>query len=202
MRAVCDFDLSRRTGDQETAGEQALSPIARVPGPSVPLFSPVLLLCSPRVNGGGGIRTPGALSRTTVFKTVPFSRSGTPPVDFCQNTSLCASPPRTIRPGPWEPARTRLPSPPSVMARSARILSRNAGQQSVRAGHERSDHVGRDQRAQAYRSIVPGVRRGTTELSRPGTATWTASTSPCSPRASTAPETHRRAADERRRQSG
>lgn len=32
------------------------------------------------VNGGGGeIRTPGELSPTTVFKTVPFNHSGTPP---------------------------------------------------------------------------------------------------------------------------
>lgn len=30
-------------------------------------------------NGGGGIRTPGTLAGTTVFKTVPISRSGTPP---------------------------------------------------------------------------------------------------------------------------
>ena len=30
--------------------------------------------------GGGGIRTPGTLARTTVFKTVAFVRSATPPV--------------------------------------------------------------------------------------------------------------------------
>ena len=30
-------------------------------------------------NGGGGIRTPGTVSRTTVFKTVAFSHSATPP---------------------------------------------------------------------------------------------------------------------------
>ena len=29
--------------------------------------------------GGGGIRTPGTLTSTTVFKTVPINRSGTPP---------------------------------------------------------------------------------------------------------------------------
>ena|GEM_PF-3443673 len=31
-------------------------------------------------NGGGGIRTPETLPRLTVFKTVAFSRSATPPV--------------------------------------------------------------------------------------------------------------------------
>ena len=30
-------------------------------------------------NGGGGIRTPGAVARTTVFKTVAISRSATAP---------------------------------------------------------------------------------------------------------------------------
>ena len=30
-------------------------------------------------NGGGGIRTPGTLSGTPVFKTGPFNHSGTPP---------------------------------------------------------------------------------------------------------------------------
>jgi hypothetical protein len=30
-------------------------------------------------NGGGGIRTPETLTRLTVFKTVSFSRSDTPP---------------------------------------------------------------------------------------------------------------------------
>ena len=30
-------------------------------------------------SGGGGIRTLGALARTTVFETAPFNRSGTPP---------------------------------------------------------------------------------------------------------------------------
>lgn len=32
--------------------------------------------------GGGGIRTHGALARTTVFKTAPINRSGTPPCRF------------------------------------------------------------------------------------------------------------------------
>ncbi len=32
-----------------------------------------------RENGGGGIRTPETVSRLTVFKTVAFSRSATPP---------------------------------------------------------------------------------------------------------------------------
>ena len=30
--------------------------------------------------GGGGIRTHGTRERTTVFKTAPINRSGTPPV--------------------------------------------------------------------------------------------------------------------------
>ena len=30
--------------------------------------------------GGGGIRTPGTLARTTVFKTAAFNRSATPPI--------------------------------------------------------------------------------------------------------------------------
>ena len=34
------------------------------------------------LNGGGGIRTPGTLSRPTVFKTVAFSHSATPPCLF------------------------------------------------------------------------------------------------------------------------
>ena len=32
--------------------------------------------------GGGGIRTHGTLARTTVFKTAPINRSGTPPKLF------------------------------------------------------------------------------------------------------------------------
>ena len=32
--------------------------------------------------GGGGIRTHGTLARTTVFKTAPINRSGTPPKDL------------------------------------------------------------------------------------------------------------------------
>lgn len=41
--------------------------------------------------GGGGIRTPGTVARTTVFKTVPFSRSGTPPL-FCPKISAVDRP--------------------------------------------------------------------------------------------------------------
>ena len=32
--------------------------------------------------GGGGIRTHGTRERTTVFKTAPINRSGTPPVSY------------------------------------------------------------------------------------------------------------------------
>ena len=32
--------------------------------------------------GGGGIRTHGTLARSTVFKTAPINRSGTPPKQF------------------------------------------------------------------------------------------------------------------------
>ena len=54
-------------------------------------YSSLLFSCSPALffppaggkNGGGGIRTPGAVSRTPVFKTGPFSRSGTPPDGCC-----------------------------------------------------------------------------------------------------------------------
>ena len=39
-----------------------------------------------QADGGGGIRTHGALARPTVFKTVPFDRSGTPPLrEHCGN---------------------------------------------------------------------------------------------------------------------
>lgn len=37
--------------------------------------------------GGGGIRTHGTRERTTVFKTAPINRSGTPPFD-CLDVSL------------------------------------------------------------------------------------------------------------------
>ncbi len=40
------------------------------------------------VTGGGGIRTPETLSRLTVFKTVAFSRSATPPDMFDLNLDL------------------------------------------------------------------------------------------------------------------
>ena len=32
--------------------------------------------------GGGGIRTHGTRERTTVFKTAPINRSGTPPINW------------------------------------------------------------------------------------------------------------------------
>jgi hypothetical protein len=47
-------------------------------------------------DGGGGIRTHGALSDATVFKTAPFDRSGTPPETECRGTT------RRIR--PWRKA--------------------------------------------------------------------------------------------------
>jgi hypothetical protein len=34
-----------------------------------------------QIGGGAGIRTLGGVSSTTVFETVPFGRSGTPPSD-------------------------------------------------------------------------------------------------------------------------
>ena len=37
--------------------------------------------------GGGGIRTHGTRERTTVFKTAPINRSGTPPFD-CSDVFL------------------------------------------------------------------------------------------------------------------
>ncbi len=41
--------------------------------------------------GGGEIRTHGALSSTTVFKTVPLNHSGTPPyIHFCSNVGFRA----------------------------------------------------------------------------------------------------------------
>ena len=36
--------------------------------------------------GGGGIRTPGGVTPTTVFETAPFNHSGTPPM-FVRNQS-------------------------------------------------------------------------------------------------------------------
>ena len=39
-------------------------------------------------SGGGGIRTHEALARLTVFKTVPFDRSGTPPEPHCDGYRL------------------------------------------------------------------------------------------------------------------
>ena len=40
-------------------------------------------------SGGGGIRTHGALSDSTVFKTAPFGRSGTPPRDDRSPVTTC-----------------------------------------------------------------------------------------------------------------
>lgn len=38
--------------------------------------------------GGGGIRTHGTREGTTVFKTAPINRSGTPPKDLLNTISL------------------------------------------------------------------------------------------------------------------
>ena len=54
-------------------------------------------------NGGGGIRTHEALARLTVFKTVPFDRSGTPPEPHCDGYRL-------IWAGPPYSRNTSLPS--------------------------------------------------------------------------------------------
>ena len=37
-----------------------------------------------KYGGGGGIRTPETFAGLTVFKTVPFDRSGTPPYTICE----------------------------------------------------------------------------------------------------------------------
>ena len=42
-----------------------------------------------KIGGEGGIRTRGPLIRTTVFKTVPFNRSGTSP-DYLRLTKIVA----------------------------------------------------------------------------------------------------------------
>ncbi len=39
-------------------------------------------MSDPFLLGGGGIRTHGTRERSTVFKTAPINRSGTPPNDF------------------------------------------------------------------------------------------------------------------------
>ena len=44
-----------------------------------------------RPNGGGGIRTHGRLSPTTVFKTVPIDHSGTPPIGLTYCPPLTSS---------------------------------------------------------------------------------------------------------------
>ena len=41
--------------------------------------------------GGGGIRTHGTLARTTVFKTAPINRSGTPPSNCLEHISILSS---------------------------------------------------------------------------------------------------------------
>ena len=43
-------------------------------------FREGFLLLRKFAGGGGGIRTHGALARTTVFETAPFDHSGTPPL--------------------------------------------------------------------------------------------------------------------------
>ncbi len=45
---------------------------------------PCKLIRHPTI-GGGGIRTPETITRLTVFKTVAFSRSATPPDEFDRN---------------------------------------------------------------------------------------------------------------------
>ncbi len=39
-------------------------------------------VCAKQDGGGGGIRTPGTLTRPTVFETAPFNHSGTPPQEI------------------------------------------------------------------------------------------------------------------------
>ena len=48
------------------------------------------------MNGGGGIRTPETIARLTVFKTVAFSRSATPPSAVCFDARRCHSMPGTV----------------------------------------------------------------------------------------------------------
>ncbi len=75
-----------------------------------------------RHDGGGGIRTHGALARPTIFKTVPFDRSGTPPGSASLGWRVATTPPnsRSVRdplrpkgdslarrPGSVDPARFR-----------------------------------------------------------------------------------------------
>ena len=59
------------------------------------------IYCSSAYGGGGGIRTPGAVSRTTVFKTVAIDHSATPPA----NHSPRLAPPR------WQGGRDSNPQP-------------------------------------------------------------------------------------------
>src|SRR5437588_1806650 len=39
-------------------------------------------------NGGRGIRTPGTVPRTAVFKTAGFNRSPIPPISYCSDEQL------------------------------------------------------------------------------------------------------------------
>ena len=41
-----------------------------------------------RFGGGGGIRTPGTLACSTVFKTVAFDHSATPPLNECYHKRI------------------------------------------------------------------------------------------------------------------
>ena len=71
-------------------------------------------------NGGGGIRTHGALARPSVFKTDPFDRSGTPPArivtDGYETRTSAGAPYRVSTSGtpPWKFSR---------IARSARSVT-------------------------------------------------------------------------------
>ena len=44
------------------------------------------------IGGGGGIRTPGGVTPTTVFETAPFNHSGTSPTLLLTNLYLFRSP--------------------------------------------------------------------------------------------------------------
>lgn len=73
------------------------------------------------LNGGGGIRTPGAVSRTPVFKTGPFSRSGTPPERYCRTSPADqpSGPRAAVGPAVTTGRRhrpLRRPSPPAIAA--------------------------------------------------------------------------------------
>jgi hypothetical protein len=78
-----------------------------------------LSLYSFLLGGGGGIRTPGAVSRTTVFKTVAIDHSATPPahpIQFSLASSGRAGGTRTPNRRFWRPLLYQLsyrPSPSS-----------------------------------------------------------------------------------------